>query len=243
MESSAAYLLGAAGAPRLALLNGFQLSCNGRMIRLPLNSQRLLAFLALNGRNLARSYVAGLLWPESSDERAGASLRTTLWRVQRARLRLTESAGGTLGLAPAVMVDVHEMERVASALLAPSGGRLPEPGPLLQSGELLPGFYEEWVLMERERLNQLRLHALEALCRRFTSMGRYGDAVAAGIAAVAAEPLRESAQAVLIEAHLAEGNMSEAIRQYQRYRRVLREELNLEPSPGLRRQLRLLPAS
>jgi DNA-binding SARP family transcriptional activator len=69
------------------------------------------------------------------------------------------------------------------------------------------------VLVERERFRQLRLHALEALCRRLTGDGLHAEAVDAGIAAIAAEPLRESAHRALMSAHVAEGNRGEAMRQ------------------------------
>ncbi len=106
---------------------------------------------------------------------------------------------------------------------------------MVRAGELLPDWYDDWVMFERERLRQLRLHALEILCRRLAAAGSFGPAVDAGLAAVLGEPLRESAQRVLIEAHLAEGNRSEAIRQYNSYRVRLYAELGLQPSPSLRR--------
>ncbi len=71
------------------------------------------------------------------------------------------------------------------------------------------------------------------MCERLTTARRYGEAVEAGLAAVRAEPLRESAHQVLVKVHLAEGNRFEATRQYQNRRRLLQSELGLEPSPGL----------
>ena len=84
------------------------------------------------------------------------------------------------------------------------------------SADLLPDWYDDdWVLVEREQYHQLRLHALEAMCARLTSIGRFGQAVQAGLAAVQGEPLRESAHYILIKAHLAAGNRWEATRQYE----------------------------
>ena len=77
------------------------------------------------------------------------------------------------------------------------------------------------------------LHALEALSRRLVELGRYADAVEAAIAAIAAEPLRESAQRALIEAHLSEGNWVEAHRGFVTYRDLLRRELGVSPSHEL----------
>ena len=100
--------------------------------------------------------------------------------------------------------------------------------------ELLPGWYDEWVLLERERHRQIRLHALEQLCERLTAEGRYGAAVLAGLAAVAIEPLRESAERTLMRTYLAEGNPGEAIRRHERYRRLVSRELGVGPSPLMR---------
>ena len=62
-------------------------------------------------------------------------------------------------------------------------------------------------------------------------MKRFGQAVQAGLMAVSGEPLRESAQRTLIAAHLAEGNASAAVKQYEAFRELLFDELRLEPSP------------
>ena len=91
------------------------------------------------------------------------------------------------------------------------------------------------MIVERERLRQIRVHALEELSRRLAVGHRYGHAIDAALAAIAADPLRESAHRRLIEAHLAEGNASEAIRQYETYAELLASQLGIEPSPALRR--------
>jgi DNA-binding SARP family transcriptional activator len=87
--------------------------------------------------------------------------------------------------------------------------------------------------VERERYRQLRLHALEALCRSLTAAGRYSLAIQAGLAAVEADALRESAHRALIRAHLEEGNPSEALRQYRRFRAAVQEELGIPPTDGI----------
>jgi DNA-binding SARP family transcriptional activator len=98
---------------------------------------------------------------------------------------------------------------------------------------LLPDWYDDWVLMERERHRQLSLHALEALAEKLIAVAQHGRAIGVALAAVANEPLRESAHRILIRAHLAEGNVGEAVRQYRLYRRLLRRQLGLDPSPQM----------
>jgi DNA-binding SARP family transcriptional activator len=138
-------------------------------------------------------------------------------------------------VAPHVTVDVREVEGRARRLINDS--RDYQAGDLEAVslfGDVLPGWYDDWVLLERERLRQLCMHALESLCKVFAAAGRFGQAVQAGMEAVRIEPLRESAHKALIETYLGEGNRAEAVRQYLRYRKLLWDELQLRPSPEIR---------
>jgi DNA-binding SARP family transcriptional activator len=220
------------GTLRLALLDGFELFRDGRPVALPLDAQRLMAFLALQAHPLQRSYVAGTLWLQATEDHAHASLRSALWRVRRCGTELVEASRQELQLAPRVSVDVREQINLAHRLLGPpaesEGGHY-----LLLEGELLPDWYDDWVLFERGRLHQLRLHALEAVSVRLSAQGRFGEAVDAAFAALRGDPLRESTHAVLMKAYLGEGNQLEAMRHYALYRDRLRSELGLEPSSEL----------
>src|SRR3712207_7767400 len=70
--------------------------------------------------------------------------------------------------------------------------------------EILPDWYDDWLLMEREVHRQLRLHALESLAARLAQDARYGEAVDAALSAIAGEPLRESAHRTRSEEHTSE---------------------------------------
>ena len=98
------------------------------------------------------------------------------------------------------------------------------------NGDLLPGWYDDWVLVDRERLRQMRVHALESMARGLGEQHRYAEAIEVGMAAVAAAPLRESAHREVIRIHLAEGNVSEALRQFEVCAQLLRADLGLQPS-------------
>jgi DNA-binding SARP family transcriptional activator len=228
-------------ARRLSLLGGFELRCAGHDVAVSRSGQRLLALLALQARPLERLWVAGTLWLDATEERAGASLRSALWRLpQPGGVAVVEASPTHLRLARDLDVDVHELAARARGLESPAGLPGPDVDPSALARDLLPDWYEDWVVLERERFRQLRLHALEALCRRLTQAGRFGAAVQAGLAAVAGEPLRESAHRTLIQAHLAEGNPGEAVRQYHLYRRLLAGELAIEPSAAIRELVRPL---
>jgi DNA-binding SARP family transcriptional activator len=219
----------------LSLLGGFDLQVDEHSVQLPRRAQRLLVFLALHTRPLARAYVADCLWLDASEGHAHGNLRSALWKLGHAGCPLVAINAGCLSLDAGVTVDLHRSLHVAHRLL--EGGRGLAGDDLDESllvEDVLPDWSEEWVLEERERYRQLRLHALELLCERLTSLRNFGHAVQTGLAAVAAEPLRESAQRVLIHAYLAEGNACEARRQYARYQSLLSRELGQEPSIEMR---------
>ena len=216
---------------KLALLKGFVLTCNEVCVPLSVGLQHLLAYLALHRRALRRTHVAATLWDDVTDQRAAGNLRSALWRLRSLELDIVGSQNQHLSLSENVAVDIYEAEKVARFVLDPTtdtDGLKLEDLPI--AGELLPGWDEDWVLLERERLRQIGLHMLDALCERWTLSGRCEEAVMAGLAAVTSEPLRESSQRALIGAFLAEGNPSEALRRYGIYRDVLWRELRLEPS-------------
>jgi len=213
------------------MFKGFELTLDGIGVPLSNGPQRLLAYLALQERSLPRTHIAGVLWGDVPDERAAGNLRSALWRLRQLGLELVGSARDYLVLSSQVVVDVRETDRLAKRVMDRgtdvSTLKLEE---LPFAGELLPGWYDDWVIFERERQRLICLLALETLCERWASAGHYAEAVMAGLAAVASEPLRESAHRALIKAFLAEGNPGEAIRQYGLYQDILREELRLEPS-------------
>ncbi|MDQ1419443.1 MAG: hypothetical protein QOJ52_1405, partial [Acidimicrobiaceae bacterium] len=101
------------------------------------------------------------------------------------------------------------------------------------SDDLLPGWWDDWAIIAAEDWHQLRIHALEAVAARLTAANRLAEAAAAALAAVRAEPLRETSWAALIRVHLAEGNPSRTFEDFERYRVLLRAELDLDPTPRL----------
>jgi DNA-binding SARP family transcriptional activator len=225
--------------PRLGLLGGFQLQVDGQRVRLALHMQRLLAFLALQGRPLHRAYVAGRLWLQGSQEHAHGCLRTTVWRLSQLPYPVLDVTTTHVALGPRVAVDVRELEACIEGVLYKGGAAASETVEWLgQVDELLPDWYDDWVLQERERLRQRRLAALEVASHELIDVERYSEAAMAAHAVVASDPLRESACRLLIRSQLGEGNVAEAYRQFDRFRVQLRRELDLEPSPEMQELLR-----
>jgi DNA-binding SARP family transcriptional activator len=212
------------------LLGSFELRQDGQSVSLPLSAQRLLAFLALRGEVLRRAYVAGILWIDQSQDAANANLRTALWRLKNARCHLIDATSTHLSLAREVAVDMREVASVARRLNTDEVDDDFDGIMAKLACEVLPDWYDDWVIIERERFRQTRLHALESLCTALITAGRYGQAIEAGLTAVAGEPLRESAHRIVMRAHMAEGNPSEALRQYELCRRLLEDQLGFMPS-------------
>lgn len=209
----------------LRLFGCWDLRVGDHTITLGSREQRLLALLALRGRR-PRSYVAGTLWPTSTETRAQNSLRAAVLRSRKAAPGLIDAGRTTVALMPEVRVDVHEMVRVAES--GHAMGREPDATMALLAGaDLLPGWYDDWVLFERERLQHLRLRALESLAESQLACGNHDLALAASLEAIAIEPLRETAHSIAIRAHLCAGNRSAAVREYREYRARLEDELGI----------------
>jgi DNA-binding SARP family transcriptional activator len=216
---------------RLTLLDAFELSWEGRTVELPTPAQRLLAYLAVEDRPLHRGYLAGALWLNSSEAHASGSLRSALWRIRRSACGLVEETNHQLQLAKSVAVDLREAYSWASRIRDSAWPiDAADVAAASASAELLRDWYDDWVVLERERFRQSRAHALELLCGRLAAEGRFTEAIDVGLAAVQNEPLRESAHRAVIGVHLAEGNRSEALRHYAYYRRLVTGELGIEPS-------------
>ena len=224
-------------APQVAirLLGAFELCRDGATIDLPANVQRLLAFVGLNN-GVSRALTAGTLWPDVTEDLALGSLRSAIWRLHRVCPGVLQPSRHSLTLRESVGVDVRDAlaERVYLPDI-PDASVISSATRVAALGELLSGWYDDWVLLERERLRQLRLHSLEDYASALLDRGRYGAALDIALAAVKSEPLRESAHRLVIRVHLAEGNPGEAMRQFQAYQNLLADELGLQPSEQILR--------
>jgi DNA-binding SARP family transcriptional activator len=219
-------------AAGLTLIGEFELVISGRQLRIPHSAERVLTYLALADRPVARTRLADVLWGNGSDQGAAKRLRTTLWRIRHAGANLVLARDDRLRLYPDVTVDVTDLTDLAKRLIRQPDllalARLPL---LVECVELLPDWDDGWVVADRERYRLLRLEALERAASALLERCHLGDALIAALAAVQAEPLRESARRLVVQVQIAQGNAAEAVRSYREYQLLLRQELGLEPSP------------
>lgn len=198
-------------------------------------SQRLVCFLALQRTRVRRTLVSGSLWPESDDQHASAALRSALWRLPPLELVMTTATH--LRLNPEIVIDLHRVvdDALSALRCPPADGLLVDLAHrLIDIGDdILPGWYEDWVLVERDQFRQVRLQALDRIGEGLADSGRWDDVFEVALAATRAEPLRESAHRLLVRVYLRQGNVAEAIRRYLAYRDLLRTEFNGRPSSAI----------
>lgn len=215
----------------LELLGCWQLRRGDEPIEVGFRQQRVITVVALLGSR-SRTFVANLLWPENSESQAAGSLRASMFRISHELPTLMQCASHRLALGNRVAVDVHSVRQLVRDILATGAVTPPTAATdVLCSADLLPGWYEDWVIFEQERLWQGRVAALEALARHYLDRGDNARALAAAGAAAAMEPLRESAHLLLVQSHLAAGNRASASAAFGRLRAGLDRELGIAPSP------------
>lgn len=216
----------------------------------------LLAYLAVESdRPHQRVYLATLLWPDQSDERARHSLRQALSTLRR-------TIGDDAGDAPHILVsrdaiafnrtsdyrlDVEAFRRLLDACDRHEHARLETCAPCAQRmqqavalyrGEFLQGFsvgdtieFEDWVQAIRERLRQRALEAVSAIATWHEERGALDDACDSLRRLLELDPWQEAAHRRLIRMLMESGKRTEALAQYERCRQMLEEELGLEPEP------------
>ncbi|MDX1416980.1 MAG: BTAD domain-containing putative transcriptional regulator, partial [Candidatus Promineifilaceae bacterium] len=219
----------------VSLLGQFEVREDGRRLHIPTrNAQALLAYLLLTaGKVHRREKLAGLLWPDSTEENARSNLRHELWRLRKA---LPETIPPTLlsdDLTISFSRDAPFTLDVHTLLSAPVEGS--STAELIAAvsaygGELLPGFYQEWVFVERERLSaayearMTRLLEMLQAEERWTELGEWATRW------IAAAQWPEPAYRALMFAYAGQGDTPRAIQAYERLRQGLAGELGLEPA-------------
>jgi predicted ATPase/DNA-binding SARP family transcriptional activator len=200
--------------------------------------QALLCYLALTGKAYARSMLAGLFWPEMPEADALMNLRKVLNRLNPHLAPYLTITWQTVAFNQdsAYWLDVAEFE--AGAATKEDIGCL-QTAVALYQGDFLDGFtlpdapqFEEWVLAQRARLREMALSALHTLITHFAAQAEYEAAIAYTRQLLAIEPWREEGHRELMCLLALAGQRSAALVQYELCRRILAEELDVEPAPA-----------
>jgi len=214
---------------------------HGETVSLPdsATARLLLAYLVLNRKRIhSRAVLAGMFWPESSESRARRALSQAIWHIRRRFPDLIEATSETVTLSPPApiwtdaetfegLVKPHLTTNVTSETAHNDLRRAVE----LYQGDLLEGVYDEWALLERERLHELYLQALERLIQLEKAGGNYPQALELTLQLVRVDPLQESTHREAMRLYYLLNQPEAALRQFETCCQVLQDELSLEPEP------------
>ena len=231
-----------AGELRLALLGGVRLTNAGVPVAglVSRKAQALLVYLAITGRPQPRDVLAGLLWGDLPEEYARANLRQAVAVLNRCLGAHLQTTRTSVGLNPAcpLWLDVAAFE----AALASLGTGAPDHDQLraavaLYAGDFLAGFslpdapaFDEWVAGQRERLRQRAFHALHALVAAAIERGAAAQGIDDAQRLLALEPWHEDTHRQLMRLLAMSGRREAALAQYEHCRRLLADELGVEPA-------------
>ncbi|MCO7193038.1 BTAD domain-containing putative transcriptional regulator, partial [Pseudonocardia sp. McavD-2-B] len=211
--------------PHVRVLGSFGLRAGDRAVPLPVDSRRLVAYLAVHRRPQPTAALAATLWPGVGPVPAARLLDEAVAGVDVPGL-LDADHLGRLQLGDDVVVDLTEAMLLIRGLSAPSMLRtvreIGAPETALLEADILPSWTAAWIAVERERFRQLRLSALEGLAGTLTAADRHDDAVVVARRAVATAPSRERSRRALVEALLAGGHVADALAEYEEFQRLLR---------------------
>lgn len=217
-------------------------------LHLTRTAQHLLAYLVVHRHRIhPREILAGTLWGETDDERGRACLNTALWRlrkvleppgVPKGTFLLSTGAGEVgLGREAPCWIDLALFEEKLQVLPKSSRSGLSDQAAAevekalpLYTGELLEGFYEDWVLVERERVHCLYVEALEALMHHYENDHDIPRGLGFAQRLLKVEPFREDIHLAAMKMYQEMGQRFMALRQYEKCRESLEKEMGCQPS-------------
>jgi serine/threonine protein kinase/DNA-binding SARP family transcriptional activator/pimeloyl-ACP methyl ester carboxylesterase/predicted ATPase len=216
---------------QVTLLGQFDLRLDSQPVDLSSQpAQMLLAYLILNaGLALRREQLAGLLWPDSLDSSARKNLRNAVWLLRKAigdhyllsdKSTIAFDTTAPYELDVAVLQERSAAEDLTALVRAVSVYR----------GDLLPGYYEDWVQLERERLRAVFERRMQALLDELAERGQWGDVQQWAEHWIALGHVPEPAYRALMLSHAAQGDLSRMASAYRRCLKSLQEELAVSPS-------------
>ncbi len=208
--------------------------------------QELLSYLLIHrDRPHSREALASLLWGDTSTEKSKKYLRQALWHLHAALNSDSENSSAVLmvdhdwlSLNPCsnLWTDVADFERAFSAAEGIPGRQLDaetarglKDAVMLYNDDLLPGYYQDWILFERERLQNMYLLMLDKLIVYLQFRGEYEVAQGYGAIILRYDPARERTHRQLMHLYSLAGDRTSALRQFERCAHALKQELGVKP--------------
>jgi len=224
---------------QIRLLGQFELSLDKKRVTIPSRvGQSLFAYLVLGaGTSHRREKLAGMFWPDTTEETARKYLRQELWRIRKVLAPsqkdaidylLADEYTITFNRNSDYWLDVHQVERPDSDLESLTSNLS------FYQDELLPGFYEDWVVLERERLQSVFDTKMEQLLEQLIASERWTAVQEQAERWLTLGKTPEPAFRALMLAYGARGDMTKVSSVYQRCIAALDEQFGIEPSAETR---------
>jgi len=209
-------------------------------------TQSLLAYFALHpNQPVERRRLAFLLWPRATESAARRNLRQYLHRLRRAldpldlNELLQDVDGGRMIFHPGeeLWIDVSAFEKELARVPQNLQNAADVPPSLLTllelyGGDLLPDNYDDWVIPLRSHWQQQYLNLLQKLIQHAKKLRAFDQAIPLAERLTLADPLSENSHRLLMECHYLNEDRALALRQYERCRQILQDELDAAPMPG-----------
>jgi serine/threonine protein kinase/DNA-binding SARP family transcriptional activator/WD40 repeat protein len=214
----------------VSLLGRFSTDLDGETIEIRSRiSQSLFAYLVLHRETpLRRELLAGKFWPDSNETNARNNLRQALWQIRSALGQDVFTADKvTLSVDPDLewIVDIDALSVDASAsvdkILAAAD---------VYHGDLLPGFYDDWVILEREHIRGTYTQLMERLLDKLIEAKRWPEVSEWAERWIALGHIPEPAFRGLLTAQAAKGDLTGVSTVYQRCVDMFQRELGMDPS-------------
>ena len=224
---------------QIRLLGQFDVRIDGKRVAISSRvGQSLFAYLALTaGIPHRREKLAGMFWPNTSDENSRKNLRNELWRIRKAisaqqstetEYLLADEFTLTFNHGAEYWLDVSQMERPDLDLQSLTSNLS------LYKGELLPGFYDDWIILERERIQAVFESRMEQLLEQLVVAERWIAIQEWGERWLTFGKAPEPAYRALMLASGVRGDMAKVGSLYQRCTDELQEQLGVQPSAETR---------
>jgi predicted ATPase/DNA-binding SARP family transcriptional activator len=220
------------------LISKFDVKCEGKPVIISSRAaQSLFAYLILNaGTSYRREKLAGMFWPDTTEEKARAYLRHELWRIRKTlssksniNYLLSDDINVSFDSSAAYWLDVTAFIKVGDRVSADELINALS----IAEGEFLPGFYEEWTILERDHLQTLFEQKITCLLEMLEKEKRWNEIIDWAERSISSTQDSEAAYRSLMIAYDALGDRAKVASTYERYAKAL-HELELEPSEETR---------
>lgn len=215
-------------------------------------AQELFAYLLLHRNHpCSREMLAGILWEKADPMQARKYLRQALWKIQSTlkdvigknvdKLLIQEREWVQLNSCEYLLLDIASFEQaicecqeVDGTILSDLQRKNLDHAIVTYSGELLEGWYQDWCIYERERLQNQYLYVLDKLTASCVANHLIDSGLSYASRILRCDPAEEQAHYHMMHLYWIAGHRTKAMRQYQRCRKVLMQEIGIQPSQRIK---------